>query len=85
MATLTISSTGKIALPADIRRRFGLVAGTQIEIIEEPDGLRLIAPRPPVSPLSVAACAGMVTAPAKGKPRRLEDFDAATLTTKTEV
>jgi antitoxin PrlF len=84
MATLTISAKGNLHLPADIRRRLGLVAGTQIEIIEEPNGLRLVA-RPSLKPLSVAACAGMVTAPTKGKPRRLEDFDAATLAAKTEA
>jgi AbrB family looped-hinge helix DNA binding protein len=85
MTTLTISATGKIHLPADIRRRLGLVAGTQIEIIEESDGLRLVACPQTIKPMSVAACVGMVTAPTKGKPRRLEDFDAATLTAKAEV
>jgi AbrB family looped-hinge helix DNA binding protein len=84
MATMTISSKGQIVLPADIRRRFGLVAGTQIEIIEEHDGLKLVASHP-VKPTSVAACVGMITAPSKGKARRLADFDAATLTAKTEA
>lgn len=81
MATMTVSSKGQIVLPADIRRRLGLMAGTQMEIIEEPNGVRLVVSRP-VKPTSVAACAGMVTAPSKGKPRRLEDFDAATLMRK---
>jgi antitoxin PrlF len=84
MATLTISSKGQIVLPADIRRRLGLVAGTQIEIIEEQDGLRLIASRP-VHPASVASCTGMITAPSTGKARRLADFDAALLTANTEA
>lgn len=81
MATMTVSSKGQIVLPADIRRRLGLMAGTQMEIIEEPNGVRLVVSRP-VKPTSVAACAGMVTAPSKGKPRRLEDFDAAALMRK---
>ncbi|PZN76130.1 MAG: AbrB family transcriptional regulator [Candidatus Methylumidiphilus alinenensis] len=84
MATMTISSKGQIVLPADIRRRLGLVAGTQIEIIEEQDGLRLVASHP-VNPTTVASCAGMITAPSKGKARRLADFDAALLTAKTEA
>jgi antitoxin PrlF len=84
MATLIISSKGQIVLPADIRRRLGLVAGTQIEIIEEQDGLRLVASRP-VNPASVASCAGMITAPSKGKARRLADVDAALLTANTEA
>ncbi len=84
MATMTISSKGQIVLPADIRRRLGLVAGTQIEIIEERDGLRLVACHP-VNPASVASCAGMITAPSKGKARRLADFDAALMMAKTEA
>lgn len=84
MATMTISSKGQLVLPVDIRRRFGLVAGTQIEIIEEPDGLRLVACHP-VRPASVESCAGMITAPSKGEPRRLADFDPASLTAKAET
>jgi len=84
MATMTISSKGQIVLPADIRRRFGLVAGTRIEIIEEPSGLRLLVCHP-VKPALLADCAGMITAPSKGKARRLEDFDAADLTAKAEA
>ncbi|MBI3903390.1 MAG: AbrB/MazE/SpoVT family DNA-binding domain-containing protein [Nitrosomonadales bacterium] len=81
MATMTVSSKGQIVLPADIRRRLGLMAGTQMEIIEEPDGVRLVVSRP-VKATSIAACAGMVTAPAKGKPRKLSEFDAASLLRK---
>jgi antitoxin PrlF len=81
MATMTISSKGQIVLPADIRRRFGLMAGAQIEIIEDKNGLRLV-PTHPVQSCTLAACAGMVTAPSKGKARRLADFDAATLVAK---
>lgn len=81
MATMTVSSKGQVCLPADIRRRFGLSAGTQVEIIEQSDGVRLVVSHT-VKTTTVAACAGMVTAPSKGKPRRLEDFDPATLTCK---
>lgn len=78
MTTMTVSSKGQIVLPADIRRRLGLMAGTQMEVIEEPDGVRLVVSRP-VKPTSIAACAGMVTAPSKGKARKLAEFDPATL------
>lgn len=81
MATMTVSSKGQVVLPADIRRRLGLMAGTQVEIIEESNGLRLVVSHP-VKKTTLAACAGMVTAHSKGKPRRLEDFDPATLTGK---
>jgi AbrB family looped-hinge helix DNA binding protein len=81
MATMTISSKGQVVLPADIRRRLGLMAGTQMEIIEEPDGVRLVVSRL-IKPASIAACAGMVTAPSKGRARSLADFDPATLVNK---
>lgn len=83
MATMTISSKGQVVLPADIRRRLGLMAGTQMEIIEEPDGIRLVVSRP-VKPSSIAACVGMVTAPPKGKARNLADFDPASLLHKNK-
>ena len=81
MTTMTVSSKGQIVLPADIRRRLGLMAGTQMEIIEEPDGVRLVVSRP-VKPSSIAVCAGMVTAPSKGKLRKLSEFDPASLLNK---
>ena len=81
MATITVSSKGQVVLPADIRRRLGLMAGSQMEIIEEPDGVRLVVSRP-VKVTSIAACAGMVTAPSKGKARKLADFDPASVLNK---
>jgi AbrB family looped-hinge helix DNA binding protein len=78
MTTMTVSSKGQIVLPADIRRRLGLMAGSQMELIEESDGVRLVVSRP-VNVSSIAACAGMVTAPSKGKARKLADFDPASL------
>ncbi len=81
MAIMTVSSKGQVVLPADIRRRLGLMAGTQMEIIEEPDGVRLVVARP-IKAASIAACAGMVTAPSKGKARNLSDFDPASLAAK---
>ncbi len=78
MATMTVSSKGQVVLPAGIRKRLGLMAGTQMEIIEEADGVRLVVARP-VKAVDIAACAGMVTASTKGKARRLSDFDPASM------
>lgn len=78
MATVTVSSNGRMVLPANILRRLGLIAGTQLVLIEEKQGLRLVVSRP-FKTTSVPACAGMVTAPSKGVPRRLVDFDSATM------
>lgn len=81
MAIMTVSSKGQVVLPADIRRRLGLMAGTRMEIIEEPDGVRLVVSRP-IKASSIAACAGMVTATSKGMARSLAAFDPASLLRK---
>ena len=78
MSTLLVSSKGQIVLPAALRRRLGLGAGTRLEVHEEADGLKLRVVRPmPVTDL--AGLAGMVKAPANGVPRRLQDFDPASM------
>jgi AbrB family looped-hinge helix DNA binding protein len=81
MTTMTVSSKGQMVLPANIRKRLGLIAGTQMEIIEEADGVRLVVARP-IKAVNIAACAGMVTAPTKGKARSLSDFDPASMLQK---
>jgi antitoxin PrlF len=78
MAMMTVSSKGQVVLPAGIRKRLGLMAGTQMEIIEEADGVRLVVARP-VKAVDISACAGMVTASAKGQARSLSDFDPAAM------
>ncbi len=78
MPTLVVSSKGQIVLPAALRRRLGMGAGARIEVIEESDGLKLRVIRA-VSTADLTGMAGMVKAPAHGVPRRLEDFDPASL------
>jgi AbrB family looped-hinge helix DNA binding protein len=81
MSTLIVSSKGQIVLPAEQRRRLGLSAGAKVEVQEEPDGLRLRVVRS-VPKSDVRALAGMVKAPSRGAPRRLQNFDPASLTHK---
>jgi AbrB family looped-hinge helix DNA binding protein len=81
MADLIVSSKGQIVIPAEIRHRLGLGAGTRLEIREESDGLKLSVLRP-APRADIVALAGMVTAPVRGAPRRLEDFDAASLASR---
>ena len=84
MSSILVSSKGQIVLPAGIRRRLGLGASSRLEVIEEPDGVRLRIERAvPIS--DVAALAGMVKARSHGKPRRLEDFDPATMASNRPV
>jgi AbrB family looped-hinge helix DNA binding protein len=78
MSTLLVSSKGQIVLPAALRRRLGMGAGARLEAIEEPDGLKLRVVRS-VATAAVSDLAGMVKAPARGIPRRLADFDPASL------
>jgi len=53
-------------------------AGARIEVLEESDGLKLRVIRA-VLTADLTGMAGMVKAPAHGVPRRLEDFDPASL------
>ncbi len=82
MSTLLVSSKGQIVLPAELRRRLGMGAGARIEVLEEADGLKLRVVRP-VATADMTAMAGLVKAPARGVPRRLEDFDPASLLTRS--
>ncbi len=78
MTTLVVSSKGQIVLPAELRRRLGMGAGARIEVTEESDGVKLRVVRP-VATADLNSLAGMVKAPTRGVPRRLEDFDPASL------
>ena len=78
MSTLLVSSKGQIVLPAALRRRLGMGAGARIEVLEEADGLKLRLVRS-VATSKVTELAGIVTAPKRGSPRRLEDFDPASV------
>ncbi|KNZ32934.1 MAG: hypothetical protein AD742_09605 [Methylibium sp. NZG] len=78
MPTLLVSSKGQIVLPAALRRRLGMGAGARLEAVEEADGLKLRVVRA-VAAAPVESLAGMLTARPRGVPRRLEDFDPASL------
>jgi antitoxin PrlF len=78
MPTLVVSSKGLIVLPAALRRRLGMGSGARIEVVEESDGLKLRVTQP-VAAADLNTMAGKVKAPARGVPRRLEDFDPAVL------
>ena len=81
MSTLLVSSKGQIVLPAALRRRLGMGAGARIEVLEESDGLKLRVVRS-VAAADITGMAVMVKARARGAPRRLEDFDPASMLTR---
>jgi AbrB family looped-hinge helix DNA binding protein len=78
MSTVTLSSKGQIALPVELRNRLGLATGSRLEITEEAGGL-LLKPVHTIAPVALEGLSGMVKAQATGKPRSLDDFDAASL------
>jgi AbrB family looped-hinge helix DNA binding protein len=81
MPTLLVSSKGQIVLPAELRRRLGMGAGARIEVLEEPDGLKLRVVRSVATAdlTAMTGMAGMVKAPTRGVPRQLAEFDPASL------
>jgi antitoxin PrlF len=81
VSTVLVSSKGQVVLPATMRRRLGMGAGTRLEVLEESDGLKLRVVRS-IPEVDVANLAGMVKAPTRGKPRRLADFDPASVLTR---
>jgi len=80
MSTLLVSSKGQIVLPAALRRRLGMGTGARLEVLEESDGLKLRVVRSVVA-ADLSGMAGMVKARSRGVPRRLEDFDPASMLT----
>ncbi len=77
MTTLTVSSKGQVVLPANIRKRFGLKAGSQLELVESEQGLLLKVNTSIVPVQDVAACAGLIKIKSTGQKRSLDDFDTA--------
>jgi AbrB family looped-hinge helix DNA binding protein len=81
MPAATLTEKGQIVIPAEIRARYGLTPGTQVEFVHEDGTLRLVVRRR-VARSDPAAGYGMIKVEARrGRkiPRRLADFDAAAL------
>ena len=77
MTILTLSSKGQLVLPIKIRKRFGLKAGSQVQLIESEKGLLLKLNHAALPIQDVAACAGLIKIKSSGSTRNLDDFDAA--------
>ena len=81
MAAATLTEKGQIVIPADIRARYELTPGTQVEFVDEGGVIRLLVRRR-VAPSDPQAGFGLIkVAPSKAgsAPRRLSDFDPASL------
>jgi len=78
MPAATLTGKGQVVIPAEIRAKHGLTPGTQVEFVDEGGTIRLVVRRR-VTPSDPAAGYGLVKVRAKGKPRHLAEFDAASL------
>ena len=77
MPAATLTEKGQVVIPAEIRARFGLTPGTQVEFVDDGGTIRLVVRRR-VERSNPAAGFGMIKAPPAGASgRRLADFDAA--------
>jgi AbrB family looped-hinge helix DNA binding protein len=78
MAAATLTDKGQIVIPSEIRTRYGLTPGTQVEFVDDGTSIRLVVRRR-VTPSDAARGYGMVKVASTGRPRRLSTFDPATL------
>ena len=81
MPAATLTEKGQIVIPAEIRARYQLTPGTQLEFVHEDGTIRLIVRRR-VARSNPAAGYGMIKVkPRRGRKRarRLKDFDPAAL------
>ena len=76
MPAATLTEKGQVVIPAEIRVRYELTPGTQVEFVDEGGSIRLIVRRR-VARSDPAAGYGLVKVkPGRGS-RRLSEFDPA--------
>ncbi len=79
MPAATLTEKGQVVIPAEIRARYELTPGTQVEFVDDGVSIRLLVRRR-IAPSDPAAGYGLVkvkpSRPGAG-PRRLAEFDAA--------
>lgn len=76
MPAATLTEKGQVVIPAEIRTRYGLTPGTQVEFVDEGGAIRLLVRRR-VTPSDPAAGFGLIKVKSSGRPRRLAEFDVA--------
>lgn len=81
MGAATLTERGQLVVPADIRRKYGLSPGTQVEFVDDGGTIRLVVRRR-VARSDPRAGFGMIKVKSGGRPRRLAGFDAASLARK---
>ena len=81
MPAATLTEKGQIVIPAEIRARYHLTPGTQVEFVDEGGTIRLVFRRRVARPDPAVGYGMIKVKPWRGKKdvRRLSDFDAADL------
>ena len=80
MSAATLTEKGQIVIPADIRARYELTPGTQVEFVDEGGVIRLLVRRRvPVSDPAAGFGLVKVKRTKTGSQRRLSEFDSAAL------
>ena len=85
MPAATLTEKGQIVIPAEIRARYELTPGTQVEFVDEGGSIRLLVRRR-VVPSDPKAGYGLVKVKprrAGSPPRRLSEFDVAAIVAKS--
>jgi AbrB family looped-hinge helix DNA binding protein len=82
MAASILTEKGQIVIPAEIRAKYGLTPGTQVEFVDDGETIRLVVRRR-IKPSEPESGYGMVKVKSKGRPRRLSEFDPANLLKNT--
>ena len=81
MSAATLTAKGQIVIPADIRARYELTPGTQVEFVDEGGVIRLVVRRRIAVSAPIAGFGLVKVKRTKGgSQRRLSEFDAADLT-----
>ena len=81
MAAATLTEKGQVVIPAEIRARYHLTPGTQVEFVDDNGVIRLLIRRR-IAASEPAAGYGLIKVPPSTRERgarRLADFDAASL------
>jgi AbrB family looped-hinge helix DNA binding protein len=77
MPVATLTEKGQIVIPAEIRARYELTPGTQVEFVDDGGTIRLLVRRR-IAPSDPVVGYGLVKVkPSGSRPRRLSEFDAA--------
>lgn len=77
MPAATLTEKGQVVIPAEIRARYELTPGTQVEFVDDGGTIRLLVRRR-VAPSDPEKGYGLIKVKERGRPRRLSQFDPAT-------